>query len=210
MSTDVDHVKRIGAMGKDELLQELLDNPEYLVDTYYAMFGDAIRNRAEQLLKVGVECSVGPTPGEAAILCADDIAVSVYRADWQPPRGGWSTDIDKGITVLHKPTGLCASCGEHKSPHRNRTEAEKLLVEKVQAAMPRGHRQHTWVVGTGVFHQNGLQRLITVRRDRQCLAAGDWPGIRQAVGEINHTGTVNCVFYVGLLTEQEADAWVRD
>lgn len=43
-------VDRIMSMSMPELLRYILDHPELICDSYYRTFGDAIRNRAEELL----------------------------------------------------------------------------------------------------------------------------------------------------------------
>lgn len=42
--------ERIMAMSKDELLQYILDYPDYLTDYYYAVFAVAIQARGKELL----------------------------------------------------------------------------------------------------------------------------------------------------------------
>jgi hypothetical protein len=40
----------IRRMSEHELLEYILANPEYLTDSYYRIFGDAIRGRARELI----------------------------------------------------------------------------------------------------------------------------------------------------------------
>lgn len=45
-------VKRIMGYDKDSLFDFVMSNPEYLTDSYYREFGDAIRHRYKQLIDV--------------------------------------------------------------------------------------------------------------------------------------------------------------
>lgn len=47
--TNKEYVKKILLMNECELLDEIIANPEYLTDSYYKEFGDAIMKRYAQL-----------------------------------------------------------------------------------------------------------------------------------------------------------------
>lgn len=47
--TDDEYKAKIAAMSRRELLDEIMDNPNYLTDNYYRDFGRAMRQRAEEL-----------------------------------------------------------------------------------------------------------------------------------------------------------------
>lgn len=47
---DDDLIKQIMAMTMPELLEFIICNDEYLSDSYYREFGEAIRKRAKELL----------------------------------------------------------------------------------------------------------------------------------------------------------------
>jgi len=46
-----EYIKDIMKMDTKQLLTEVITNPEYLVDSYYNVFGDAINKRYEQLIE---------------------------------------------------------------------------------------------------------------------------------------------------------------
>lgn len=43
----------VNKMTIKELLDEIMENPEYLVDSYYRDLGNALRNRYEELKELG-------------------------------------------------------------------------------------------------------------------------------------------------------------
>ena len=49
MTGDDREIEKIFRFSKDELLDYILENPEYLTDSYYAVFGIAIHKRRIQL-----------------------------------------------------------------------------------------------------------------------------------------------------------------
>lgn len=49
MTGNDEEVAKIFSLDKDELLDYILENPEYLTDSYYVVFGIAIHKRRIQL-----------------------------------------------------------------------------------------------------------------------------------------------------------------
>lgn len=49
--SDFAYIRKVNQMTWQELLTEILVNPEYLIDSYYKAFGDALRKRAIELIK---------------------------------------------------------------------------------------------------------------------------------------------------------------
>lgn len=46
---DIEEIKRIGRLSVMELIEYVIAHPEYLIDSQYAKFGEAIRNRYKNL-----------------------------------------------------------------------------------------------------------------------------------------------------------------
>ncbi len=52
MNTDEKEIKMISTMNEWELLSYVITNPEFLTDSYYSKFGNAIRKRYKQYAKL--------------------------------------------------------------------------------------------------------------------------------------------------------------
>lgn len=60
-----------------------------------------------------------------------DLNISTYNPD--PHSGGWSLNRNRGVHIIHKPSGMEAKSDMDRSVHRNRAEAMRLLQIKVDA-----------------------------------------------------------------------------
>ena len=58
-----------------------------------------------------------------------DIHISSYNTK---PQGSWDrSHYERGVTVIHLPTGIKVSIEQHKSQHKNRSEAITVLRDLV-------------------------------------------------------------------------------
>jgi hypothetical protein len=51
----------------------------------------------------------------------------LHISKWDTKTGFSLTSRTNGIDIIHLPTGIRASCDEHRSEHRNKDEAMKML-----------------------------------------------------------------------------------
>jgi enoyl reductase-like protein len=51
MDTDKKYIEDIKKMTLEEVMKEILDNPEYLTDSWYREFGNALMDRGNELLE---------------------------------------------------------------------------------------------------------------------------------------------------------------
>lgn len=61
---------------------------------------------------------------------AGEILISTYNPE---PNGGWSPKLDRGVRIVHLPTGLVAESHEDRSMFRNRAIAMDKLQQLVMA-----------------------------------------------------------------------------
>ncbi|MCY1356465.1 hypothetical protein D9M68_761820 [compost metagenome] len=53
--TNEQYIKRIAQMTESELLDEVMTSPEYITDSYFREFGDAIQSRHDELRNQRIE-----------------------------------------------------------------------------------------------------------------------------------------------------------
>jgi len=52
MSTNEDYIEAVSNMNERQLLDQVIENPEYLTDSYYHVFADALNKRYVQLTAI--------------------------------------------------------------------------------------------------------------------------------------------------------------
>ena len=63
-----------------------------------------------------------------------DLRIESWEEGWLD--GGLHVGIPRGVKVTHVPSGMQVSYDKSRSQHENRTEAFKLLSEKINDANP--------------------------------------------------------------------------
>lgn len=101
-----------------------------------------------------------------------DYIVSTYR---QGRQGGWITQPDTGVTVVHKPSGLSESCSDDRSVHRNRVTAFSRLNEKV-AAWKAGGGQPDGSIGTPLNKSIAFDKIAEAYDKYFALSGADCRG----------------------------------
>lgn len=59
---------------------------------------------------------------------AGDLHINTFKGQHNS-KGGWSTETDLGIKVVHLPTGYVVECDDFKSQHKNKVVCMKALRE---------------------------------------------------------------------------------
>lgn len=103
---------------------------------------------------------------------AEDLSIITYSPT---PRPQWVSHIDRGVRVVHLPTGLMAECHEERSPHRNR-EIALAKLKKMIAAEPVS--QHPDDVAVDAFAAAMKAKL---KRAREEKGRGGWQDMSATV-----------------------------
>jgi len=107
----------------------------------------------------------------------EDLCISLYNTE---RKGSWDTShYDRGVTIIHLPTGTKVSVGRTKSQHKNRHEAITILQDLVTPF------QESDIVWNGREHI----LLTSVRKPFQTCTVLGSDGSESQVGfsEISHT-----------------------
>lgn len=109
---------------------------------------------------------------------AEDIHISLYNTE---RKGSWDTNhYDRGVTVIHLPTGTKVSVDRHKSQHKNRHEATIILKDLLTP----------FKTGDTVFTEGGLL-VIDDSIDYDSLGCGIFTfksePVQQHESEVAHT-----------------------
>ena len=72
---------------------------------------------------------VGERGGGVPTLADREIAVETFRSSG--PGGQHANVTESAVRVTHTPTGLTATCSTHRSQHRNKADAVRVLAQRV-------------------------------------------------------------------------------
>jgi protein subunit release factor B len=139
----------------------------------------------------------------------EDLVLTTWSAG---KRGGWRTEPDTGISILHKPTGAHVMVDKERSQHANKAIAMRMLEQKVssileqQAAKTEQHQGKvlpTCILGVGTG-DSGLFVYGTyesIKAAQELVLKGEQvSSLRKALQDM-----VNC--YVSLMNADPLNSW---
>ena len=60
---------------------------------------------------------------------SNDIVINTWSSK---PKSNWINEMDKGVQIVHLPSGVVVTCEVHRSQHKNRQEALLILEQELK------------------------------------------------------------------------------